>query len=115
MAMSENNSKEKEGTNLLGTPSFKELENGRFKCVETGHEVLFKDKESYSQSKRCRLRLIDFALSHNKPPLNMFKQDPLARYLNLFFALPLILLSPDFSYFLKICADEYSFNFNPVI
>ncbi|KAF2308438.1 hypothetical protein GH714_009653 [Hevea brasiliensis] len=45
-----------------------ELENGRFKCVETGHEMLAKDKESYSQSKRCRLGLIDFALAHNKPP-----------------------------------------------
>ncbi|GMN42622.1 hypothetical protein TIFTF001_011823 [Ficus carica] len=69
----------KEGNNLLGSPSFKELENGRFKCVETGHEVLIKDKDSYSLSKRCRLGLIDFALSHNKPPLNMFKQDPLSR------------------------------------
>lgn len=70
----------KEGNNLLGSPAFMELENGRFKCVETGHEMLAKDKDSYSQSKRCRLGLIDFALSHNKPPLNMFKQDPLSRY-----------------------------------
>lgn len=70
----------KEGNNLLGSPTFMELENGRFKCVETGHEMLAKDKDSYSQSKRCRLGLIDFALSHNKPPLNMFKQDPLSRY-----------------------------------
>ncbi|KAJ9152838.1 hypothetical protein P3X46_026353 [Hevea brasiliensis] len=69
----------KEGNNLLGSPTFTELENGRFKCVETGHEMLAKDKESYSQSKRCRLGLIDFALAHNKPPLNMFKQDPLSR------------------------------------
>ncbi|ESR59883.1 hypothetical protein CICLE_v10018402mg [Citrus x clementina] len=69
----------KEGNNLLGSPTFMELENGRFKCVETGHEMLAKDKDSYSQSKRCRLGLIDFALSHNKPPLNMFKQDPLSR------------------------------------
>ncbi|KAF2308426.1 hypothetical protein GH714_009575 [Hevea brasiliensis] len=69
----------KEGNNLLGSPTFMELENGRFKCVETGHEMLAKDKESYSQSKRCRLGLIDFALAHNKPPLNMFKQDPLSR------------------------------------
>ncbi|KAE8021448.1 hypothetical protein FH972_007334 [Carpinus fangiana] len=71
--------KEKEGTDLLGSPTFTELENGRFKCVETGHEVLAKDKESYSHSKRCRLGLIDFALSHHKPPLNMFKQDPISR------------------------------------
>ncbi|KAF3444549.1 hypothetical protein FNV43_RR14241 [Rhamnella rubrinervis] len=79
MATSEENSEEKEGRNLLGTPNFIELDNGRFRCVETGHELLAKDKESYSQSKKCRLGLIDFALSHNKPPLNVFKQDPLAR------------------------------------
>ncbi|KAK1567843.1 hypothetical protein Q3G72_017345 [Acer saccharum] len=69
----------KEGENLMGPPTFTELENGRFKCVETGHELLDKDKDSYSHSKRCRLGLIDFALSHNKPPLNMFKQDPTSR------------------------------------
>ncbi|CAK7328162.1 unnamed protein product [Dovyalis caffra] len=69
----------KEGSNLLGSPSFTQLENGRFKCVETGHEMLGKDKDSYSQSKRCRLGLIDFALANKKPPLNMFKQDPLSR------------------------------------
>ncbi|KAM6592229.1 hypothetical protein CsatA_014834 [Cannabis sativa] len=70
---------EKEGTNLLGSPTFKVLDNGRFKCVETGHEVLDKDKDSYSNSKRCRLGLIDYAVSHKKPPLNVFKQDPLSR------------------------------------
>jgi hypothetical protein len=70
----------KEGSNLLGSPTFTQLENGRFKCLESGHEVLAKDKESYSHSKRCRLGLIDFALANNKPPLNMFKQDPLSRY-----------------------------------
>ncbi|XP_062010229.1 uncharacterized protein LOC133726650 [Rosa rugosa] len=69
----------KEGNNLLGSPTFKELDNGRFQCVETGHQLLAKDIESYSQSKRCRLGLIEFALSHKKPPLNMFKQDPLSR------------------------------------
>ncbi|GLT65100.1 hypothetical protein SLA2020_375520 [Shorea laevis] len=69
----------KEGNNLLGSPTFKELENGRLKCVETGHEMLEKDRDSYSQSKRCRLGLIDFALANSKPPLNMFKQDPLCR------------------------------------
>ena len=69
----------KEGNNLLGSPTFTQLQNGRFKCVETGHEMLAKDKESYSQSKRCRLGLIDFALANNKPPLNMFKQDPAIR------------------------------------
>ncbi|KAF5457306.1 hypothetical protein F2P56_021418 [Juglans regia] len=79
MATIEEKSSNKEGNNLLATPTFTELVNGRFKCVETGHEVLAKDRESYSQSKRCRLCLIDFAISQNKPPLNMFKQDPLSR------------------------------------
>ncbi|KAF5746906.1 Surfeit locus protein 2 putative isoform 3 [Tripterygium wilfordii] len=69
----------KEGSNLLGPPSFQLLENGRFRCLETGHEMVVGDKDSYSQSKRCRLGLIDFALSNNKPPLNMFKQSPLSR------------------------------------
>ncbi|XP_020203752.1 protein FAM133A [Cajanus cajan] len=69
----------KEGSNLLGSPTFTELGNGRFKCVETGHEVLSKDIASYSHCKKCRLGLIDFALSNQKPPLNMFKQDPLCR------------------------------------
>lgn len=72
-------SEKKEGSNLLGSPTFKDIGNGRFKCVETGHEVLSKDIASYSNSKKCRLGLIDFALSNNKPPLNMFKQDPLSR------------------------------------
>ncbi|CAN1120303.1 hypothetical protein LINPERHAP2_LOCUS131, partial [Linum perenne] len=64
---------------VLGKPSFTNLDNRRFKCVETGHEVVDKDKESYSQSKKCRLGLIDHALSNRKPPLNIFKQDPLIR------------------------------------
>lgn len=75
----EDNKAEKEGSQLLGSPTFTELENGRFKCVETGHEMLTKDMDPYSRSKRCRLGLIDFALVRNKPPLNMFKQDPLSR------------------------------------
>ncbi|CAN8256326.1 unnamed protein product [Cochlearia groenlandica] len=66
----------KEGSNLLGKPKFKIIENGRFRCVQTGHELLEKDKKLYSQSKRCRLGLIDYALSHNKAPLNLFEQDP---------------------------------------
>ncbi|KAL4386636.1 hypothetical protein GQ457_09G009070 [Hibiscus cannabinus] len=69
----------KEGANLLGPPTFSELPNGRLKCLETGHEMVLKDKETYAQSKRCRLGLIEFALSHSKPPLNMFEQDPLSR------------------------------------
>ncbi|XP_020879042.1 surfeit locus protein 2 isoform X4 [Arabidopsis lyrata subsp. lyrata] len=69
----------KEGADLLGKPKYKKLDNGRFKCVQTGHELLEKDKKVYSQSKRCRLGLIDYALSHSKPPLNLFEQDPNAR------------------------------------
>ncbi|KAH6816363.1 hypothetical protein C2S51_021183 [Perilla frutescens var. frutescens] len=67
----------KEGHNLLGEPTFKPLENGRFKCVETGHELPAHAKESYAESKHCRLGLIDSALARNKTPLNMFRQDPL--------------------------------------
>ncbi|KAK4774448.1 hypothetical protein SAY86_009383 [Trapa natans] len=70
---------EKEGANLLGQPKFSVLPNGRLKCVETGHELFEKDRESYSQCKRCRLGLIDYALSNKKPPLNMFTQDPDSR------------------------------------
>lgn len=68
-----------EGSNLLGPPTFEALANGRFKCVETGHEMPPNAVDSYSQSKRCRLGLIDFALSHKKTPLNLFKQDPVSR------------------------------------
>ncbi|KAK4778847.1 hypothetical protein SAY86_006375 [Trapa natans] len=70
---------DEEGSDLVGQPTFTELPNGRFRCVETGHEMVAGDVEPYSRSKRCRLGLIDFALHHNKPPLNMFKQDPLCR------------------------------------
>lgn len=79
VATTEENVKQKEGSNLLGSPKFKEIGNGRFKCVETGHEVLSKDIPFYSNSKKCRLGLIDFALANNKSPLNMFNQDPLCR------------------------------------
>nr|XP_043631339.1 ATP-dependent RNA helicase drs1-like isoform X2 [Erigeron canadensis] len=71
--------KEMEGKFLLGKPKFKKLENGRYKCVETGHEVPADGKESYAQTKHCRIGLIDSALARNKPPLNMFNQDPLCR------------------------------------
>lgn len=67
----------KEGNNLLGSPTFQPLDNGRFKCVETGHELPAHAQDSYSHSKRCRLGLINFALANSKPPLNMFNQDPL--------------------------------------
>lgn len=68
----------KEGENLLGAPKFKKLENGRFKCVETGHELPAHAKDSYSQTKHCRLGLIESFLKRNKPPLNMFQQDPVS-------------------------------------
>ncbi|XP_047342240.1 histone H2A.Z-specific chaperone CHZ1 [Impatiens glandulifera] len=70
---------EKEGQYLLGEPTYIELENGRFKCVETGHELPAHNKESYAHTKHCRLGLIDAALAANKPPLNMFLQDPASR------------------------------------
>ncbi|CAH9123182.1 unnamed protein product [Cuscuta epithymum] len=70
---------EKEGHHLLGEPTFKQLENGRFKCVETGHELPAHARDSYARSKHCRLGLIDAALATKKPILNMFSQDPLSR------------------------------------
>ncbi|KAL8475356.1 hypothetical protein ACS0TY_028146 [Phlomoides rotata] len=73
-----NSIEQKEGHNLLGAPKFKQLENGRFKCVETGHELPAHARDSYADSKHCRLGLIDSALARNKPPLNMFNQDPLS-------------------------------------
>ncbi|KAK4786329.1 hypothetical protein SAY86_003018 [Trapa natans] len=79
MAAAAEKKAEKEGANMLGRPTFSELPNRRLKCVETGHELFEKDRDSYSQCKRCRLGLIDYALSHKKPPLNIFKQDPDSR------------------------------------
>ncbi|KAK6155235.1 hypothetical protein DH2020_009483 [Rehmannia glutinosa] len=72
-------SEQKEGHNLLGAPSFEQLENGRFKCIETGHELPAHARDSYADSKHCRVGLIDSALARKKPPLNMFKQDPASR------------------------------------
>ncbi|KAL0708070.1 hypothetical protein Bca4012_074496 [Brassica carinata] len=51
-----------------------EPQNGLLKCVETGHEVVVGDEEAYARNKRCRLGLIDHALSHGKSPLTMFLQ-----------------------------------------
>ncbi|KAL3624284.1 hypothetical protein CASFOL_033100 [Castilleja foliolosa] len=70
---------QKEGHNLLGAPTFEQLDNGRYKCVETGHELPAHARDSYADSKHCRLGLIDSALALRKPPLNMFKQDPASR------------------------------------
>ncbi|XP_058093730.1 uncharacterized protein LOC131239857 isoform X2 [Magnolia sinica] len=70
---------DEEGRFLLGRPTFTSMGNGRFKCTETGHEVLAKDMESYGNSKRCRLGLIDVALLHKKPPLNLFEQHSVSK------------------------------------
>ncbi|KAL0450720.1 UNVERIFIED_CONTAM: hypothetical protein Slati_1628400 [Sesamum latifolium] len=72
-------SEQREGHNLLGSPNFEQLENGRYKCVETGHELPAHARDSYAESKHCRLGLIDAALAGKKPPLNMFRQDPASR------------------------------------
>ncbi|PWA82957.1 hypothetical protein CTI12_AA132470 [Artemisia annua] len=68
-----------EGKFLLGKPKFKKLENGRYKCVQTGHELPSAARDSYAQTKHCRTGLIDYALARLKPPMNMFDQDPLCR------------------------------------
>ncbi|CAA2975132.1 Hypothetical predicted protein, partial [Olea europaea subsp. europaea] len=68
-----------ESHNLMGSPSFKPLDNGLFKCVETGHELPAHVQGSYAQSKHGRLGLIDPAIAKNKPNLNMFLEDPLSR------------------------------------
>ncbi|KZV57702.1 surfeit locus protein 2 [Dorcoceras hygrometricum] len=70
---------QKEGFNLLGPATFEPLENGRLRCVETGHELPAHSRDSYSLSKHCRLGLIDSALAHKKPPLSIFRQDPVTR------------------------------------
>ncbi|KAK3012805.1 hypothetical protein RJ639_010397 [Escallonia herrerae] len=77
--MAKTEDKEKEGKNLLGPPTFKEIEKGRFRCVETGHELPAHARDTYAESKHCRLGLIDAALARKKPPLNMFEQDPFSR------------------------------------
>ncbi|KAJ0989465.1 hypothetical protein J5N97_007821 [Dioscorea zingiberensis] len=74
-----NEKKEKEGSFLLGSPTFTELGGGRLRCLETGHELPAREKESYSRSKACRLALIDASVAKKKPPLNMFRPDPLSK------------------------------------
>ncbi|CAF2105949.1 unnamed protein product, partial [Brassica oleracea] len=65
--------------NLLGSPAFVDIRNGRLRCVETVHEVVAGDEEAYARNKRCRLGLIDHALSHGKSPLTMFSQCLISR------------------------------------
>lgn len=96
---------EKEGALLLGDPTFEQMGNGRLKCVETGHEMPAGEDDAYKRSKRCRLALIDVALSLKKPPLNLFKQDPLSRSLDPFiFPMPnpIISQNSDFFFFVEL-------------
>lgn len=96
---------EKEGALLLGDPTFEQMGNGRLKCVETGHEMPAGEGDAYKRSKRCRLALIDVALSLKKPPLNLFKQDPLSRSLDPFiFPMPSSIISQnsDFFFFVEL-------------
>ncbi|KAF3594462.1 hypothetical protein DY000_02022152, partial [Brassica cretica] len=65
--------------NLLGSPTFVDIRNGRLSCVETGHEVVAGDEEAYARNKRCRLGVIDHALFHRKSPLTMFWQCLISR------------------------------------
>ncbi|KAH9312804.1 hypothetical protein KI387_027839, partial [Taxus chinensis] len=73
------NPKTKEGFGLFGEVHFEDLGNGRLRCVETGHELLSKDADSYGNSKNCRLALIDRALQNKTAPLNFFEQSPVDR------------------------------------
>lgn len=69
----------KEGTFLLGSPTFADLSNNRLKCVETSHELQEKERDSYSQSKACRIALIDYYVANKKPPLQLFHQCPISK------------------------------------
>ncbi|PKU87853.1 hypothetical protein MA16_Dca017625 [Dendrobium catenatum] len=71
-----NNQKVKEGSFLLGSPTFVDLGNGRWRCDETGHDLPRNEKESYSHTKACRVALIDAALAKKKPILNTFQPHP---------------------------------------
>nr|CAB3487398.1 unnamed protein product [Digitaria exilis] len=67
---------EKEGAFLLGQPTWEDAGDGRWRCVETGHELPEREKEAYARSRACRLALVDHAVAHKKPPLNAFKPHP---------------------------------------
>ncbi|XP_047070463.1 surfeit locus protein 2-like isoform X2 [Lolium rigidum] len=67
---------EKEGSFLLGQPTWKDAGGGRWRCAETGHELPEREKGAYARSRACRLALIDHGVAHKKPPLNAFKPHP---------------------------------------
>ncbi len=67
---------EKEGSFLLGSPTWEDAGGGRWRCKETGHELPEREKEAYGRSRACRLALIDQAVARKKPPLNAFKPHP---------------------------------------
>jgi hypothetical protein len=67
---------EKEGSFLLGQPTWEDAGAGRWRCAETGHELPEREKEAYARSRACRLALIDNAVARKKPPLNAFKPHP---------------------------------------
>ncbi|KAM0847436.1 hypothetical protein ACQ4PT_055015 [Festuca glaucescens] len=69
---------EKEGSFLLGQPTWKDAGGGRWRCAETGHELPEREKDAYARSRACRLALIDHGVAHKKPPLNAFKPPPRA-------------------------------------
>ncbi|KAM3368077.1 hypothetical protein ACQJBY_016560 [Aegilops geniculata] len=67
---------EKEGSFLLGQPTWEDAGGGRWRCAETGHELPEREKDVYARSRACRLALIDHGVAHKKPPLNAFKPHP---------------------------------------
>uniref|UniRef100_A0ACD5V5L9 Uncharacterized protein n=1 Tax=Avena sativa TaxID=4498 RepID=A0ACD5V5L9_AVESA len=67
---------EKEGSFLLGQPTWEDAGDGRWRCAETGHELPEREKDAYARSRACRLALIDHGVAHKKPPLNAFKPHP---------------------------------------
>ncbi|KAJ4814447.1 Surfeit locus protein 2 (SURF2) [Rhynchospora pubera] len=73
------NEQGKEGSFLLGDPTFVDIGRGRWRCVETGQEMPQKEKESYSKSRACRVGLIDAAVAKKMPPLNAFDPHPVSK------------------------------------
>jgi hypothetical protein len=67
---------EKEGSFLLGQPTWEDAGRGRWRCAETGHELVEREKEAYARSRAGRLALIDNSVARKKPSLNAFKPHP---------------------------------------